>query len=168
MSQDTAEDGDEIERAEAAALAHALERGVSQDALPEDALKTGALLAYSADGGALSPAREDALLSDVLAAADRLSVPSAPTRPARAPFWRWVFGGVGLSLATAAILLVVFRAPDVGPMTPTALPLPDASLLAAEIARVSGQRDDDDAFEGAMGEYRGQVYGALRARYGAR
>jgi len=154
MSDD--DDIDARELREAEALARALERGYAADDLPDDALQTAALIRYSKDGGALSEAREDALLEEVLAAADR-------AHPAPASRWRWLFGALGLA-AAAALLLILVRAPD---SSPTALPAPNAGLLEAELARL----DDPSAeprFDAEMRAYRGEVYAALERRYGRR
>lgn len=159
---------DPEERLEAEALARALERGSADEALPDDALQTAALLRYSADGGALSKAREDALLSEVLETAERVAA-RRPEEPPAAGWWRWLLGLVGVGAAVAAALLLVMR--DPGPVEPTALPSPEAALLTAQMQRLSagaaGEPSDED-FEQAMRSYRGDVYAALSSRYGAR
>lgn len=144
------------ERREAEALAHALERGSAREDLPEDALQTAALLRYGRDGGALPPDRAEAVLSDVLEAADRIAARTPERR--RPPRWGWVLGAVGLA---AALMLFVWLRPR-GPTTATALPTPDPAVLEARLA------GDDARFDDAMGDYRGAVYAALEERYGAR
>lgn len=153
----------EEELREAEALAQALERGAASDALPEDALQAAALIRYGADGGALAKDREDAILADVLAAAERVASRASAERP-RAPWWRWALGFAGLALA-AALVLLFLRPPSEG--TPTALPTPSRALLEAQLARVD-ESASDGRFEEEMGHYRGAVYAALEARYGAR
>ncbi len=154
------DDIDERELREAEALARALERGSAMDELPDDALEAAALIRYSRDGGALAKEREDRLLEDVLAAAERVG----GRERERAPVWRWVFGVLGFAAVTALFFLIV-RAPDAP--APTALPAPSPRLLELELARL----EDDEAeprFDAEMRAYRGEVYAALGARYGAR
>lgn len=147
---------DDAERREAEALALALERGTASEGLPEDALQVAAMIRYGEGGGALSEAREDALLADVLAAADRV----AAKRPApRVAWWRWALG-MGVAVAVIALFVVARPAPDA-----TALPVPSRALLEAQLARADGR---DEGFDEAMGDYRGAVYAALEARYGGR
>lgn len=154
------DDIDEHELREAEALARALERGSATEELPDDALEAAALIRYSRDGGALAKEREDLLLQDVLAAADR----AARREPARAPAWRWLFGVLGFAAATALFFLIV-RAPEAPP--PTALPAPGPRLLELELARLE-DGEAEPRFDSEMRAYRGEVYAALEARYGAR
>jgi hypothetical protein len=152
---------EEDERREAEALAHALERGAAKDALPQDALQTAALIRYSADGGALTKEREDAVLADVLAAADRAVRSREPRKIA---WWQWALGLTGVALA-AVLVMVIVRPEEAG--APTALPAPSPSLLEAQLAQTEGS-EDGARFDDEMGRYRGAVYAALEARYGAR
>lgn len=154
---------DDNERLEAEALRTALERGRAEDDLPEDALQAAALLRYSQDGGELPVERLEALLPEVLEAAEKADArrKAAPERQS-APWWRWLLGFAGAA-ALAAILVIVLRPAAV---EPTALPAPDAALLSAQLERLSG--GDDAAFDRAMRDYRGDVMGALTDRYGAR
>jgi len=154
------DDIDEHELREAEALARALERGSATDELPDDALEAAALIRYSRDGGALAKGREDVLLQDVLAAADRVGRREAR----RAPGWRWLFGALGLAAVTALLFLIV-RAPEIP--APTALPAPGPRLLEIELARLE-DAEAEPRFDSEMRAYRGEVYAALEARYGAR
>lgn len=154
-------DIDETEQREADALAHALDRGTAKDALPEDALETAALLRYSAGGGELSGDREEAVLAEVLAAAERAAAKRARAAPApSAPWWRWVLGAAGLA-ALVALALFLLAGRDVAP---TALPAPSADLLSSGVERL-GPSGDPTAFRAGMRAYRASVYDALRARY---
>lgn len=154
------DDIDEHELREAEALARALERGSATDELPDDALEAAALIRYSLDGGALAKEREDLLLDEVLAAADRVGHREAP----RAPVWRWLFGALGLVAATALFFLVV-RDPEIP--APTALPAPGPRLLEIELARLE-DAEAEPHFDSEMRAYRSEVYAALEARYGSR
>lgn len=143
------------ELAEAAALARALERGHAEEALPEDAFQTAALLQFSHDGAELDAARADAILEDVFAEAK-------VRRPEKAPWWRWL---VPVSLAgaaaTAAVLLMLRSAPDAMP-----LPRPDGALLQAQATAAATPTEGAGAeLDRAMGAYRGQVLAALEDRY---
>lgn len=159
-----ADDIDEAEQREADALAHALERGSALEELPEDALQTAALLRYSVDGGELPADREEALLADVLESAERISKKKeAAPRAEAAPWWRWVFGLTGVAALAALLFFLLGR----GPVEPTALPDPDAALIGAGLDRL-GEDGDDARYDALMSDYRGQVYGALSARYRGR
>jgi hypothetical protein len=59
---------DDLERAEAEALSHALAREQGARKAPTDALQTAALLRYSAGEGELDAARAQALLDELLPA----------------------------------------------------------------------------------------------------
>ncbi|MCB9598164.1 MAG: hypothetical protein H6719_35955 [Sandaracinaceae bacterium] len=155
------EDIDETERREAEALARALDRGSADDGLPEDALQTAALLRYSAGGGELAADREDALLGEVLEAAERAARKREVAAPAATPWWRWVIGFAGL---TAAIALVLFLALGRDPVQPTPLPAPSASLVSSGLGRLTPGADEE-GFRAEMATYRASVYGALSARY---
>lgn len=154
---------DEQELREAEALARALDRGSADDELPDDALSAAALIRYSAGGGVLSAEREDAVLEEVLAAADRVRGRQAAPR-APVPLWRWLFGAAGLAASVALVLLIVTGP---GEASPTALPAPDARLIEAQLARLEDPAADE-RFDEAMRGYRGDVYAALEARYGSR
>lgn len=157
------EDIDETERAEAEALAHALDRGSAQDDLPEDALQTAALLRYSAGAGELPGDREEAVLAEVLAAAEKAAAKrtEAP-REEGVPWWRWLFGIGGVAaLVALALFLWIGRG---GPATPTALPTPSASLIGHGLERLA-PGGDDAAFRSEMRDYRASVYDALSERY---
>lgn len=154
---------DEHELREAEALARALERGSADGELPDDALSAAALIRYGAGGGVLRREREDAVLEEVLAAADRVRERKAAPSSG-VPFWRWLFGAAGLAAAVALVLLIVTGP---GEASPTALPAPDARLIEAQLARL-GDPAADERFDEAMRGYRGDVYAALEARYGSR
>jgi len=160
MSEDEIE---QLERAEAEALAHALERGSARGELPEDALQTAALLRYSAGGGELAADREEAVLAEVLADAQKIAGrrADAPT-PAAAPWWRWL---LGFGTAAAVIALILLLAWPRAEVTPTELPAPDPSLLSAGLSRLASEGADDDAYREALSGYRTSVYDALGARY---
>lgn len=152
----------EAEQLEAEALAHALERGSARDELPEDALQIAALLRYSVDGGELPADREEVLLDDVLSTAERIGERKrrAAPEPSAVPWWRWIFGFAGVTALAALLVLLIGRSP----VEPTELPSPEPALLGAGLERL-GEGGDDDAYGALMRDYRGSVYGALRARY---
>lgn len=158
------EEASEEELREAEALSVALERGVADDGLPEDALETAALLRHSVDGGELAADREEALLHEVLSEVDRIAARRAERAPAPsgAPLWRWLLGFAGVT--AVAILALVWL--STGPVQPgaTLLPTPDARLLGAGVGRVE-DRGEDSRHRALMRDYRGQVYGALSERY---
>lgn len=161
MNEDDPDLGqDELREAEA--LAHALERGSATDDLPDEAFQTAALIRYGAGGGALREDREDAVLEEVLAAADRARDRRGTERST--PWWHWLFGAAGLAAAAALVVLIVTSP---GQPAPTALPAPDPRLIEAQLARLEGS-EADPRFDEAMRGYRGEVYAALEARYGAR
>jgi hypothetical protein len=145
------EEPTEEERRDAEALARALERGQGGDA-PEDALGTAAFLRFAEDGGALDPARADAILADAIARA---------RAPSHAPRRGWWFGAVGLAAAALATWMVAPRA------TPprAEVPPPPPSLLAAQLDAASGRGTAPAALETATAEYRATVYAALKERY---
>jgi hypothetical protein len=152
---------DAEEPREALALARALERGSADEGPPEDALQTAALLRYSAGSGVLADERADAVLDEVLALADRVAGQPAP---ARAKTRWWWLGALGLAAAAGLVLLVLRRPPEA---LPTALPAPRAELVQAQLARLEDAAVDE-RYEAEMRGYRGAVYAALEARYGAR
>lgn len=159
------DDTEGTERREAEALAHALERGSAREMLPEDALQTAALLRYSVDGGELPADREEALLSEVLESATRIADKKRAAAPEASgvPFVRWLFGFAGAAALAALVLLLLGR----GPVEPTALPEPTAALIGAGLEHL-GEGGDRAAYRALMSDYRGQVYGALSARYDGR
>jgi hypothetical protein len=160
MRDDETFDAEELREAEA--LARALERGTADEHLPDEALQTAALLRYSAGGGVLAKDREDAVLEDVLKAADRVAARPAPARAQGLRYW---LGALGLAAAIGLVLLLIRRP---GEVLPTALPEPSAELLQAQLARLE-DRSADARFDSEMRSYRGAVYAALEARYeGAR
>jgi hypothetical protein len=96
----------------------------------------------------------------VLAAADRIG----RREPRRAPVWRWLLGALGFAAVTALLFLIV-RAPETA--APTALPAPGPRLLEVGLARLEDE-EAEPRFDTEMRTYRGDVYAALEARYGAR
>lgn len=158
MTDEDTFDPEELREAEA--LARALERGTAHDALPEDALQTAALLRYGAGSGVLAEARERAILEDVLAAAERV----AARRPVARPWRAWA-AIVGVALAAGLVVLVLRRPGD--ERLPSGLPPPSAALVEAQLARLEDP-SADARFDAEMRDYRGSVYAALEARYGAR
>lgn len=159
MSDD---DIDETELAEAEALAHALDRGSARDELPEDALQTAALLRYSAGGGELPGDREEAVLAEVLAAAEKAAMRTEAPAEAGVPWWRWLFGFGGVA---ALVALALFFWIGRGAPSPTALPAPSAALVGHGLDRLA-PGGDDAAFRREMRDYRASVYDALSERYG--
>jgi len=149
------------ERAEAEALAQALERGSGKD-LPEDALEAAALLRYSAGGDALGEGRMDAILEDVFESVKA----KAPAEAAPSPWLSWLKWLVPVgALAAAGAYALVALGPS-GPAIATELPRPDVALLTAQ-ARVASQSEGSEvALASAMGDYRGAVLGSLSERYG--
>jgi hypothetical protein len=161
MNNDEEMDPEELREAEA--LAQALDRGTGGPDLPEDALEAAALLRYSRDGGALAPAREDAILDEVLAAGERAHA-RKPERERSVPWWRLLFGFAGVAAIAVLVLLVLDI--DEAPRGAALLPAPSAGLIEAQLARLEDPRADE-RFEREMREYRGEVYAAISARYGA-
>jgi len=153
MSEDEPTDK---ERAEAEALAHALdnEKGAAESA-PADALETAALLRH-------------AELSDL--AARRVFERLAPAleRRRRVVMVRLLAGtAVLVALAVPIVVLtsaprsVVTHAPRAGALSATALPRPSAQLLTAQARAASDPRK----LQNEMRSYRDAVYDALAARY---
>lgn len=141
------------ELAEAEALARALDRGSGSAA--ERDLETAALLRFAKDGGALDPARSQAVLDDVL---------SRAKPPRRAPSWRLIlFGALGLSAAGAAVLLFVAQAPV---PEASSLPAPPRALLDAQIQATAAQTASLEPLGAELKPYRVAVYTAIREHYG--
>jgi hypothetical protein len=134
------------ERAEAEALARALERGGAKDAGPADAVAASAMLRAAA-----RPAPDAAAL-EVAAARGRAAL--AGRRPRRR---RWLLPVLAPTLAAAAVVLVA-RLTLQGP--PHRLPEPSTALLEAQ-ARAARGRADLTALDAQMGEYRAAYYAAL-------
>jgi hypothetical protein len=146
------EEPTEEELREAEELARALARGTARSA-PDDALGAAALLRHAKDGGALSDEASDRILADALA---RARPPSpAPRR------WR-LFGVLGLATAGALAAVFLVRAPKPA----AALPAPPRALLEAELDAASGHAQGLEALRSQTEAYRGEVYAALRDRYG--
>ena len=138
----------EAERAEAEALARALERGAARDAGPEDAVAPAALLRAAA-----RPAPDAARLE---AAAARGRAALGARRPSRL---RWLFPIVlAPSAAAAAVALFFVSSARHAPVPP--LPQPSAALLEAQ-ARAARGRPDLTALDAQMRDYRAAYYAAL-------
>jgi hypothetical protein len=143
-------DDDELEataaeRAEAEALARALERGGPKDAGPADAVAAAALLRAAA-----RPAPDAAALA---AAGARGRAALAERRPARR---RWLL--LAPTFAAAAALVLVTRLLLQPP--PRRLPEPSTALLEAQ-ARAARGRADLTALDAQMSEFRAAYYAAL-------
>jgi hypothetical protein len=154
-------DGDDVtpeELREAEALARALERGTADDAMPEDALETAAMLRYAHDEGHLTPEREGAILDELLA-----RFPARGAARARPRFLRWLIPVVGLTSATAVVILVLRPAPEGGPIS--AVPAPSRELLEAQLEAAQGEPESGVALDRAMSAYRSELYAALDERY---
>jgi len=143
----------EEEIAEAEALARALDRGAAGGPVPEDALGAGHLLRYAKDHGALDPARQQAILDEVLRDA---RVP-APKRGAR-----WSLLGALALASAAAIVMVTTRRNE--PAVAVRLPPPPRALLEAELD-ATRSREGLSALHGEMTQYRARMYAALEERY---
>lgn len=138
---------------EAAALARALERGQSHGAVPDDALVAAHLVRYARDGGALDPARGEAILAEALERA-RLKASS------RARRFTWL-GMLALGAAAAATLYFSPRANE----TAARLPPPPQALLGAQVEAMRGQGAGLAALEAEMGPYRARVLLSLEESY---
>lgn len=175
---DDAHDANDQERAEAAALAAALDGEPSARTPPEDALATALLVRHGGAGGELSHERSEAILGELLRAAPQ---PGA-ARGKVVRLWPW---GAALA-AAAAIALVVLQplgdeaaapaqepvaaapqAPATRPSSTRGVPAASASLLAAQTAllRAGGDREAAARFERELRAYRKEVFRALQAAY---
>lgn len=152
MDPDDAEPTPE-ELAEAEMLARALERG--HGSASERDLQTAALLRHAKDGGALDPARSEAILHEALAQA----------RPRRSKSsWRVaLFGAFGLAAAGAATLVVILNEHHVEAST---LPAPPRALLDAQIRATASESASLEPLGAELQPYRVAVYSALREHYG--
>ncbi len=142
----------------ATALARALDRGSfdavhGSDTLEDGDLRFAALLQYSADEGAIDPARLDAILADVFDEA-RVRPVAAPV-----PWWKKILAPTtGFALA-ATMVAVLFTGPPEG----MALPSPNAGLLEAQMSAASG--DTAGALQDQMRPYRSELLSALEDQY---
>ncbi len=149
----------EEELREAAALAHALDRGSAKDGLPDDALQMAAMLRYGADGGDLDEERSDAILEEAL----RTARPRRP-RAEKGAWWRWLVpAGLVTAAAAAALIGVLATRTGEAPATAAALPEPPSALLQAQAAAAAG--DDPEALDRAMEAHRAAVLERLGERY---
>src|SRR5688572_25174287 len=109
---------DDLEIKEAAALREALDRSVTRDHVPDDALEAAALIRYSI-AGALDPAAEDRILTELLGA--RVKTGEARRKLA------W-FVGISALTATAALVILLLVWPRRG-IEETSFPRPPMTLL---------------------------------------
>jgi hypothetical protein len=141
------------ERAEAEALARALERGGAGAMGPEDAASAAALLRAAARPE-LEPARLEA------AAARGRAALAARRRPRRL----WLLPVLLAPAAAAAALFLVAssqRSAGLASRAPRApLPVPSAELLEAQ-ARAARGRPDLTALDAEMRDFRAAYYAAL-------
>ena len=151
MTEPLEDEPSEDELREAEALARALEGRSAGVDLPEDALGAAAFLRYAKDGGALDPARAEAILGEALRGAK-------PSRRASKIRWFGIFSLAALG-AAGAVLLVGRPAPP-----PTALPAPPRALVESEAVAASSA-GDLGALDHAMDDYRTQVFATLEERY---
>lgn len=162
---DDAEHADDAERAQARALADALEGQSAGEPPPGDAFETALLLRHAGPRGELDPARGEAILHGLL----RGGMPSP--RP-----WRRVAASFAIGLAAAAGLalgwfgITTALSPAAHPVRSIAthrLPVPSPSLLAAQSALVKSAPGDAARFEREMRAYREQLWKTLEAAYPA-
>lgn len=143
------DDSDERERAEAEALARALEAGgnvghdgdAGDDGAPEDALEAAALLRYGAHDGELRPERAEAVLAGLLPRVDAAGGMhahgglAATGRAANAPRRSVRFGpaAIGVLAATALVSIAVMAAlqEDTRSAPVAAAPAPTATAPAS-------------------------------------
>jgi hypothetical protein len=182
---DSADDADENERAEAAALAAALDGEASAQPPPDDALAAALLMRHGGDRGQLSAERAEAILRDVL------REPSKQASRGAKIVRLWPIGGVVLAAAAALLLIVrsaelrqrestarpaVATAAPHAPAGPSAgIPQASASLLAAQsawlqqsLAAGNAQPSDDTAaqhYEHELRAYRSELFRSLAERY---
>jgi hypothetical protein len=137
------------ERAEAEALARALERDGAKDAGPEDAVSAAALLRAAAAPG--PDARIDRAGSRARAAVD-----------ARRPRRRWLLLALLAPAAAAAAVALLFRSsPEYSArLSSRGMPAPSAALLEAQ-ARAARGRPDLAALDAEMRGFRAAYYAAL-------
>ena len=187
------DDTDERERAEAEALAHALEAGGAHgEPVPEDALEAAALLRYGARDSELRPERAEAVLAALMprvTAAGRAT--NAPRRLVR--FASVAAGALAAAALVALAVTSTLResagksapvasstpstapstapgsAPTAGQAPASALPAAPQRLLAVQAALAGDARSRDRAaFETEMQEYRVRVLRALERAYPTR
>jgi hypothetical protein len=155
-ADDIAEPTDE-ERAEAEALARALEPGdVGRDdaAPPADALGAALLLRHAAREPAADRARVEGLAERARPAVDA-------RRPRR---WRWALPALLVpTAALGAAALFTFQLRESPPRPP--LPAPEAALLEAQARAAHGHADLGE-LDRRMKTYRAEFLAALAAREG--
>ncbi len=157
----------ELELAEAAALARALERGTSgEHPPPEDALEAAALLRVATEP-ALEQRRRAAIWDELEAELERRQ----EVRPAgtNEGLLRWLWTLVPLA-GVAAVVFYMSRGGDEAPASSAQLavelPVPSRDLLEAQARLLNApSQAERAAFEEEMGQYRQQVYASLEARY---
>jgi hypothetical protein len=172
MSED---DADAKERAEAEALAAALDGRAPAAPEVRDALEAAQLLRFSGGQGELDAARSEALLQELLDEAE--GAPAARPRGRVTRLWPI---GVALSAAAAALLFLAIPArrepAGVASREPaktarqeraSVLPTPSSRLLAAQTALVQDGAGHAARFEQEMRGYRSELFRALEAAYPA-
>jgi hypothetical protein len=173
------DDASETERAEAEALARALDGDASAQA-PEDALQAALFLRHGGARGELAPERAEAILQDLLS--DAPSAAERDAAPATEPSTRsrmLRLSAIGAMLAAAAGLMFLSTASDKrraapAPDASAELPAATTSLLAAQadLLRQSAAPSAQDPaaaqrFDRELRAYRAQLLQALHAAYPA-
>ena len=133
------------QRAEAEALARALDGAAPETAPPPEALEAAALLRHAKSEGALDPARLQALGAKL----------RAEVRPPRRRRW-WIWILPPLAVGAAVLLLVPRTRP------PLTLPTPAASLLAAQAEAARGNGEALASLDEQMRSYRRALYERLQ------
>jgi hypothetical protein len=126
---------------EAAALRVALEKGVREDELPEDALEAAELIRYGQSGGELDPAAERRILGDLL----------RTEKVKRGRVW-WVPAGAILATAASIALVALMRQFE------STEPRPPIALLRAQAGAAAGEPAAPDELERQMREYRRSLF----------
>jgi hypothetical protein len=175
------DDASEAERAQAEALARALDGDPGADA-PDDALQAALLLRHTGARGELAPDRAEEILQDLLGDAPSAAERDAPpwVEPSkRSRVLR--LSAIGVTLAAAAALLFFSTEPDEPRAAPASdvsaraeLPAASTSLLAAQAdllrqSATPGAQDPAVAerFDRELRAYRVQLLHALQAVYPA-
>lgn len=168
-SPETWDEMDELEPtaeelAEAASLARAMDGGLGDDGVVDDAaMATASLLAYSEGAAELHPERAALVLEDVLKTVRRpekaseevgASERAKDEAPGRS-WWRFLVP-LPFAAAAAAAFFVL--------NTNTAvLPLPSMSLIEAQATAAAGE--DAGRLDDEMSDYRSELYAALEEGY---
>jgi hypothetical protein len=173
------DDASETERAEAEALARALDGDAGVQA-PEDALQAALFLRHGGARGELAPDRAEEILQDLLRDAPMAAESSAPRAAEPRKRSRVLrLSAVGAMLAAAAALLFFSTRSAERPAAPAPdvaaeLPAASTSLLAAQAdllrqSAAPGAQDPTAAqrFDRELRAYRAQMFRALQAAYPA-